>query len=331
MTDCSHAESSNRARACTLSVVTSVYRSLPFLADFLAQMREAIRQAGVHDYEIVFVNDGSPDESLSYLMSARETDPRIRIVDLSRNFGHHKAALAGLSYARGELVFIIDCDLEVSPGVLPRFIETMMSTSADVVYGVQPTRKGGPLERLGGDLFWKIFNRLSDTHVPANVLTERLMTRDYVRSLLRLGDRNIFLAGMMYWTGFHQVGISVEKTRRNGASTYSLRRRISLLVEAITSFSTVPLKLVLGIGLTLTFCTMAFALTILVRKILFPSSVLAGFTTLSLLVIGTSGVIITLMGILGLYISRIFVQTQGRPAFIVRNFHGEECQNEREP
>lgn len=315
----------------SLSVVTPVYRSAGFLPRFLDEMREALQSSGIGDYELVFVNDGSPDESLAWLRNERESDPRIRIVDLSRNFGHHKAAMAGLSYARGDLVFIIDCDLEVSPSVLSKFIDTRRTTQADVVYGVQEARKGGTIERIGGSLFWKLFNRLSDTHVPANVLTERLMTRAYVRSLLSLGDRNIFLAGMMYWTGFHQVGITIEKRQREGASTYSLRRRISLLVEAITSFSTVPLKLVLGIGLTLTFCAVAFAAAIAIRKLLFPSSVLAGFATLSLLIVGTSGIIITLMGVLGLYISRIFVQTQGRPAFIVREFHGEHRQNEREP
>ena len=322
---------SSALRGCSLSVVTPVYRSAAFLPRFLGEVREALQSSGIGDYELVFVNDGSPDDSLAWLRNEREGDPRIRIVDLSRNFGHHKAAMAGLSYARGDLVFMIDCDLEVSPSVLSKFLDTRRTTQADVVYGVQEARKGGMIERIGGNLFWKLFNRLSDTRVPANLLTERLMTRAYVRSLLSLGDRNIFLAGMMYWTGFHQVGITVEKRQREGASTYSLRRRISLLVEAITSFSTVPLKLVLGIGLTLTFCTVAFAAAIAIRKLLFPSSVLAGFTTLSLLIVGTSGIVITLMGVLGLYISRIFVQTQGRPAFIVREFHGEDRQHEREP
>lgn len=316
--------------SCALSVVTTIYRSLPFLPEFIMRTREALARCGIDDYEIVFVNDGSPDDSLAYLLEARQRDPRLKVVDLSRNFGHHKAALAGMSHARGARVFVIDCDLEVSPAVLPRFLETMETTSADVVYGVQPSRKGGPMERIGGKYFWKLFNRLSDTAVPENVLTERLMTRAYVRSLLGLGDRNIFLAGMMYWTGFHQVGIPIEKAQRQGKSTYSLRKRVSMLIEAITCFSTVPLKLVLGAGLLLTGFAIAFAVALVVRKLLFPSSVLAGFTTLSLLIIATSGIIITVMGVLGLYLSRIFVQTQARPVFIVREFHGEKERNERE-
>lgn len=316
---------------CTLSVVTMVYRSLPFLPEFLRQVRAAVADVGIGDYEIVFVNDGSPDASMEYLLNERSADPRVRIVDLARNFGHHKAALAGLSHARGSLVFMIDCDLEVPPAILSRMLAARHDTGADVVYGVQEQRKGGWLERYGGGLFWRLFNRLSDTKVPANVLTERLMTRAYVRALLSLGDRNVFMAGMMYWTGFRQVGITVEKRAREGASTYSIGKRLALLVEAITSFSTVPLKLVLATGILLTLASMALAAGILVQKLLHPDAVLAGFTTIALLIIGMGGVIITLMGVLGLYISRVFVQTQGRPTFIVRQFHGSEASNEREP
>jgi len=308
-----------------------VYRSAAYLPEFVESMSKALADAGVVDYELLFVNDGSPDQSLQHLLKMRERNDRIRILDLARNFGHHKAALAGMAYASGELAFVIDCDLEVSPRVFPRFLQTMRESRADVVYGVQVKRKGGWVERTGGGLFWKLFNRLSDIKVPENVLTERLMTRRYLDALLSLGDRNIFLAGMMYWTGFHQVGIPIDKRAREGASTYSIRKRASLLVEAITSFSTVPLKLVLGIGLALTACAVVFAAIILTRKLLFPSSVLAGFTTLALLILGLGGVIITLMGILGLYISRIFVQTQGRPTFIVSDFHGQESADERKP
>jgi putative glycosyltransferase len=284
-------------------------------------MLAALDKAGIQDFEFVFVNDGSPDASLERLLQMRSADDRLKIVDLSRNFGHHKAALAGLAYARGDLVFIIDCDLEVPPSVFGNFYETIRSTGADVVYGTQRKRKGRLVERLGGGVFWKLFNRLSDTTIPENVLTERLMRRTYVDALLSLGDRNIFLAGMMYWAGFRQVGIVIDKQTREGGSTYSLRKRLSLLIEAITSFSTVPLKLVLVFGMLLTISAMLFAAGILIQKLLYPSMLLAGFTTLTLLILGLGGITITLMGVLGLYISRIFVQTQGRPAFIVREFH----------
>lgn len=304
-----------------LSIVTSVYRSEQFITPFIDEMTAAIGAAGIESYELVFVNDGSPDKSLQHLIHARSTNAAIKIVDLSRNFGHHKAVMAGLAHARGDLLFIIDCDLEVRPGVLPHFLETLRGTGADVVYGIQGKRKGAWMERVGGAMFWRLFNRLSDTKVPANVLSERLMTRRYVDALLSLGDRNVFLGGMMYWSGFHQVAVVVEKTQRENASTYSLRKRFALLLEAVTSFSTVPLKLVLAGGIGITLCAGIAGIALIVRKLLHPEAVLTGFTSLMLVIIGMSGIIITVLGVIGLYISRIYTQTQNRPLFIVREFH----------
>jgi putative glycosyltransferase len=309
------------ASSPALSVVTTVYRSERFLTTFIAETTDAIAKSGIGDYEIIFVDDGSPDQSREKLLQARMSNPRIKVVDLSRNFGHHKAMLAGLSYTKGQLIFIIDCDLEVRPGELPRFLKAIRDTGCDVVYGMQETRKGATVERMGGAIFWKIFNRLSDTPVPENVLSERLMTRRYVDALLSLGDRNVFLGGMMYWSGFRQVGITIQKGVREGASTYSFRKRLSLLMEAVTSFSTVPLKLVLFVGLAVTLLAVLCGLILLLRKLLHPEAVLAGFTSIMLVIIGMTGIVITVLGVMGLYIARIYTQTQNRPLFIVREFH----------
>lgn len=305
----------------SLSVVTSVYQSERFLAPFIDEMVATIKKAGIENYELIFVNDGSPDESLRCVLHARTNNPQIKVVDLSRNFGHHKAVLAGLSYAKNDLTFIIDCDLEVRPGVLQRFLDTLRETDVDVVYGVQETRKGALVERAGGAMFWRLFNLLSETKIPENVLSERLMKQGYVQALLSLGDRNVFLGGMMYWSGFRQLGIVIEKKQREGASSYSFRKRLSLLLEAVTSFSTAPLKLVLLTGLGVTLLVMIAGITLLVRKLLHPGAVLQGFTSLILVTIGMAGMVITVLGVVGLYIARIYTQTQNRPLFIVREFH----------
>lgn len=305
----------------SISIVTSVYKSEKFLLDFIQELEMAIADSNVEKYEIIFVNDGSPDKSLGILKEQRLRNNNIKIIDLSRNFGHHKAVMAGLSYAKNDLVFIIDCDLEVRPTVLLQFISTLRDTEADVVYGVQAKRKGGLTEKIGGALFWRAFNVLSDTPVPQNVLSERLMTRRYVDALLSLGDRNVFLAGMMYWSGFYQVPLIVNKAQRDGRSTYSVRRRISLLVEAVTSFSTVPLRLVLLIGILLTAGALMGGLALLVEKILDPTAITEGFTSLMLVILGLGGMIITIQGVLGLYVSRIFIQSQNRPLFIVKSVY----------
>lgn len=305
-----------------ISIVTTMYRSAGFLPQFIAQCRAILDSRGIAQYEIIFVNDGSPDDSKVRVMDERSHDHRIKLVDLSRNFGHHRAAIAGLAHATGALVFLIDCDLEVSPDELGKLLDVMHESAADVVYGVQEQRKGGAIERIGGQVFWWLYNHLSDTEVPRNVLTERLMKRRYVDALLTLGDRNVFLAGMMYWTGFVQVGVPLVKGRRQGASTYSLRRRISLLVEAVTSFSTLPLKMTLWTGLVFMLVSGLFAIGLIAQKILYPATVLLGFTSLMVVILAIGGVIITLMGVLGIYLSRLFIQSQGRPLYIVREFNG---------
>lgn len=304
-----------------LSVVTSVFRSESFLSTFINETIEAVAAANITRYEIVFVNDGSPDGSRDLLLHACDENPAIKLLDLSRNFGHHKAVVAGLAHTRGELVFLIDCDLEVRPAELERFLHAMDQSHPDVVYGVQDKRKGAAIERMGGALFWWLFNHLSQVSVPPNVLTERLMTRRYVDALLSLGDRNIFLGGMMYWAGFRQVGITISKTQRVGRSSYSLKRRLSLLVEAVTSFSTVPLKLVLLTGLFITACALLGVIVLVTRKLLDPGAILTGYTSLMLAVVGMGGMVLTTLGILGLYVARIFTQTQNRPLYIVRDFY----------
>jgi putative glycosyltransferase len=313
-------------RAPTLTVVTTLYRSAEFIPPFLARVFDILAVLAIDDYEIVLVDDGSPDESLALALAAMTANQRIRVVELSRNFGHHHAALAGLQHARGQQVFLIDCDLEVAPEVLQRFLSTMRDTDADVVYGVQDRRKGGAGERIGGAIFWKLFNWLSDTRVPPNVLTERLMTSRYVKALTSLGDRNLFLAGMMYWTGFHQVAITVEKSQRQGRSSYSFGKRLFLLVEAVTSFSTVPLSLGIWVGVATTALSGLAGIYLLVNKWLHPEKILAGYTSLALLMLCLGGIIITFMGILGLYVARVFTQTQGRPPFIVRTVHHHKNQ-----
>jgi len=174
------------------------------LPEFFEGIKKVVAECGISDYELVCVNDGSPDNSLQYAIEQKVNFKELVILDLSRNFGHHYAAHAGISYASGELIFVIDCDLEVSPSVLVDFYKKIKSSSADVVYGYQEKRKGGVVEKNSGGLFWNVFNKLNDTKVPPNILTERIFTQRYREALIKLGDKNLFLAGMYHWTGFTQ-------------------------------------------------------------------------------------------------------------------------------
>jgi putative glycosyltransferase len=305
-----------------ISVVTTLYRSKVFLDEFIIEIQIALNQIQCIDYELVFVNDGSPDDSLQHLIERKKEIPQIKILDLSRNFGHHYAIQVGLDYASGDYIFLIDNDLETPPRVLVDFYGEMINdVSLDVVYGFQEARKGNFVEKCTGSMFWVLINKLSDTKIPHNILTERLMTKQYVESLLRLQDANVFLGGMMYWVGFNQKGLPIKKGQRKGASTYSLKRRAELMLQAITSFSGKPLVWLFYFGLTISILSVLFIAYLILKKIIYQDDVQLGWTSIVAINVLILGVISTFLGIIGIYIYKIFRQVQGRPNAIIKRVY----------
>ncbi len=303
-----------------ISVVTTMYRSRAFLETFLAECQQALQRAGFGSYEIVLVNDGSPDDSLAYALQRQQDIPQLIVVDLSRNFGHHNAIHAGLCHAGGALVFLIDCDLEVLPAVLAEFLAKQAQTGADLVFGYQEVRKGGWFEKVSGELFWRGINVLSDVRIPENMLTERVMTRRFVNSLLRMGDYNLFLGGMMSWTGYAQVGLPVSKRQRDGRSSYSLLKRVQLMVNAVSSFSSKPLTWLFNAGMLITAISFSYVAYLIFRKLAFGDALL-GFTSMMGLMAMSLGVMTTALGLVGIYLGKVFNQVQNRPNYIVKDIH----------
>jgi len=274
------------------------------------------------NYEIIFVNDGSPDHSLDKVLKLKESNDSIVAVDLSRNFGHHYAIMAGLAYTTGDYVFLIDCDLEVPPTQIPTFYSKITGEKdCDVVYGVQEKRKGSFIERTVGGLFYGFFNSLTDTRIPENLLTERIMSRRYVDELIKMGDKNIFMAGMMQWVGFKQIPITIKKGLREGESTYTLGKRISLSMQAITSFSSYPLIMLFKFGFFISTLSVITGAYFLIQKLIYPETVLSGFTFVIVVLLFSVGIIISSLGILGIYIDKLFNQTKNRQTFIVKNIY----------
>jgi putative glycosyltransferase len=305
-----------------LSVVTTLYRSKGFLEVFLKEIISAIKIIDIYDFELIFVNDGSPDDSVKYLLERKKDISQIKVIDLSRNFGHHYAIQAGLNYASGEYIFLIDNDLETPPSVLVDFYnEIKKDTTLDVVYGFQETRKGNFIEKKAGSIFWVLINKLSDTKIPHNILTERLMTKQYVNELLRLQDVNLFLGGMMHWIGFNQKGLAIKKGLREGASTYSLKKRAELMLQAITSFSGKPLEWLFYSGLIISFFSIIFICFLITKKIIYQNTVEIGWTSIIAINVLILGIISTFLGIIGIYISKIFKQVQSRPNVIIKKIY----------
>lgn len=302
-----------------VSVVTSMFRSSPFLEEFYSRTVKAI-SAISSSYEIVLVNDGSPDDSLAVALRLRERDPRVRIIDLSRNFGHYRALMTGLAQARGELVFLIDCDLEEEPEWLLRFHEMLRRTGADVIYGVQAARKGGLMERVSGDVFYTLLNRMLTDPIPRNVLTVRLMTRRYVRALVQHMDREICLAGLWVITGFDQRPLEVVKGSRPGSS-YSLRTRASALVNAVTSFSNRPLIYIFYMGAAVVTISLLAALVLVIQALSGGIGV-AGYASLIISIWFLGGLTLFSVGIVGVYLAKVFTETKNRPYTVIRAEYG---------
>ena len=301
-----------------LSIVTTLYYSAPYVEEFYRRASAAAKQM-TSNYELIFVDDGSPDKSLGLALSLYASDPQVRVIELSRNFGHHRAIMTGLEHAKGDLVFLLDSDLEEAPELLQQFYAEMQTTGADVAYGVQHSRRGKLFERMTGDLFYLIFNTLSPFPIPANAITARLMKRQYVRALVQHKDREICLSALYAITGFRQVALKVKKGHK-GKTTYGLVRRGSALVDAITSFSNRPLVFIFYVGSAVVTVS-AVAGTALILRVLFFGPFLPGWASLMVSLWFLGGLMIFCIGIVGMYLSRVFSETKERPYTIIRQLH----------
>ncbi len=304
-----------------LSVVSTLYRSAEFLSEFHRRITAAA-SALTESYEIVLVDDGSPDDSLTQAVTLAGLDSRVRVIELSRNFGHHAAMLAGLRSARGELVFLIDSDLEEEPEWLIDFWQDLHEHDADMVYGVQAVRGGSTAKRHSGALFYKLFNLASDTAIPANGCTVRLMRRPFVAALEEFTETHVFLMGLFSWTGFIQRPRYVNRKRRAGASTYTPLKLIALSVNAVTSFSSYPLTVIFAGGLVITFLALAFACKLVIQKLMNPDYILSGFTSIMVSLWLLGGTIISVLGVIGMYVGKIFSEAKSRPQYLIRREYG---------
>lgn len=307
-----------------LSIVTTLYRSSGFIDRFHREMTAAAAHV-TSDFEIVLVNDGSPDDSFDKALALQQKDARVRLVDLSRNFGHHKAVFAGLAQAQGEFVFLIDCDLEEDPHLLVEYWKRwQLEKDCDVVYGSWRNVKGGLLERIPRALFYWFFNNMSEVKLPPNHGFTRLCTRRYIDALLANTESEIFLAGLWYLVGFRQIAVPIDK-KENQSSTYTLSKKLRLAVDAITSFSSRPLVGIFVLGLLMSglsiliICYMFFA-----KYVLHQGT--PGWASIVISIWAVGGLIIFSLGVVGIYISKMFVEVKRRPRAIVRAVYGQKVE-----
>jgi len=305
-----------------LSIVTTMYKSSPYIDEFYTRISQEAMKI-TDDYEIIFVDDGSPDDSLRKAISLYEKDKSVKIIELSRNFGHHKAIMTGLSFAKGEYVFLIDSDLEEEPEFLGQFWKELhKEKNLDVVYGVQESRKGGWFEKWSGDMFYRTFNFFSGIKIPKNFLTVRLMTQQYVLNLVSFQEKEVVFSILTVLTGFKTKELVVKKLGHS-PTTYSTLSKIKLLFKIITASSSKPLWLAFNFGLLVTASSILYILYLIYRKI-YHNIVIDGWTSVMVLTSFFGGLIIFFLGVIGIYLAEIFIEVKNRPFTIIKKIYEED-------
>ncbi len=301
-----------------LSLIVPCHNESESLPVFTAAVLQVLESIPGTEWEIVFVDDGSRDDTLSQLIALAETDKRFRIVEFSRNFGKEAALTAGLDVARGEAVIPIDADLQDPPGLIPAMVEAWRA-GAEVVLARRMDRSTDSLlKRQTAALFYKLHNALSKTRIPENVGDFRLMDRRVVEALRQLPERQRFMKGLFAWVGFRTVTIDyVRPSRAAGNTKFSGFALWNFALEGFTSFSTAPLRVWTYLGLAGAALALAYGALILLRTLIYRNPV-AGYPSLFVAVTFFGSVQLISIGILGEYIGRIYVETKQRPAYIIR-------------
>jgi putative glycosyltransferase len=296
-----------------------MFRSENYLREFYARIAQVAEQL-TSDFEVIFVNDGSPDKSLdTALQLYHEYPEHIVVVDLSRNFGHHKAMMTGLMHAQGDYIFLLDSDLEEPPEVLPDFYSTIQDHDVDVVFGYQEARQDPFFNRLASSLQYRIVNSLSAHPIPPNLMTIRLMTRRFVEHLLEFREQTFVISMLWEMTGFKSFGVPILK-KYKGKSSYSFWRKISYFISTITTTSYKPLTYIVILGLFITVIA-AFLITYIVCRYFIWGIDLDGWTSLILSIWFLGGLNMLALGVIGIYISVIFSEVKARPYTIVRHIY----------
>ena len=311
------------------SVVVPIWNEEAVIPELYRRVIETMDSTG-ESWELICVNDGSHDRSLQMLIELRAQDERVKVIDFSKNFGHQIAITAGADYAEGDAVIVMDADLQDPPDVVLRMIEQWRA-GYEVVYAVRAKREGETwFKLLTAKLFYRLMQRISDVNIPLDAGDFRLMDRRVVLAMRQLREKHRFMRGLSSWVGFKQIGVEYERAERYAGETkYPLRKMLRLALNAITSFSYLPLQLATYFGFALAFVSLVgIVLTIFLR--LSGSSAFAGQATTLVSVLFLGGIQLIFLGIIGEYLGRIYDEVKARPLYIVSRAYGL-AQVEREP
>ncbi|GAB4453562.1 MAG: glycosyltransferase family 2 protein [Armatimonadaceae bacterium] len=324
------AEANGLEQRPTLSLVFPIYNEEAVIPTLLARLDTVVRdlRESVGTVEAIFVNDGSRDRSLEMLAAAAKDRSWVRVLSLSRNFGHQVAVTAGMDYARGQAVAIMDADLQDPPELLPEMVR-LWREGWDVVYAVRSGREGETVfKKMTAALFYRFLRRLTNVDIPADTGDFRLMDRKVVDSLSRMGEQHRFLRGMAAWVGYKQIGLPYQRpARAAGETKYPLRKMLRLAVDAVCSFSDAPLKVATNLGWTIAGLSILYGIITIFRYFFDTSDRFEpGWASIIVVVSFLSGVQLVTLGLVGEYIGRIYDEVKRRPLYLV----GEQIGFDRE-
>jgi len=306
-----------------LSVVIPCYNEEACLRELHRRVSAAAREAAGASHEIVLINDGSRDESWQVMQELATRDSRVVAINLSRNHGHQLALTAGLDLCCGERILIIDADLQDPPELLGPMMAEMDRAQADVVYAVRRARSGETaFKKATAKLFYRLLDKLTDVDIPLDTGDFRLMSRRALDAFLSLPEQARFIRGMVSWVGFRQIPFPYDRQERfSGSTKYPLRKMIAFALDAVTGFSTAPLRLASHIGLWLVLASVL--LLVYIAFGFFTGSAVAGWTSTMLVVVVLGAVQMFVLGMIGEYLGRLYIESKRRPLYIVSDIAGE--------
>ncbi|RJE84667.1 glycosyltransferase [Paenibacillus sp. 1011MAR3C5] len=303
------------------SVIVPMYNEEEVIEHTYGRLKEVMDLAD-GGYELIFVNDGSKDRSVELVKSFSAKDPNVRLIDFSRNFGHQIAITAGMDYAKGDAIVVIDADLQDPPEVILDMI-AKWKEGYEVVYGRRLKRKGETLfKKLTALAFYRMLRSMTNVDIPLDTGDFRLIDRKVCDVLRGLKEKNRFVRGLISWIGFKQTSVEyVREERFAGETKYPLKKMISFALDGITSFSYKPLKIATYLGFFLSLGSFIYLLVVLYQR-LFTDTTETGWTTIVALNLLFNGIILLLLGVIGEYIGRIYDESKNRPLYIVREVKG---------
>jgi glycosyltransferase involved in cell wall biosynthesis len=302
------------------SVVIPVYNEAENILILYDRLIRILEEAKI-DFEIVFVDDGSGDKSVNRLNEIGASDKRVIVIELARNFGHQVAITAGLDFARGRAIAVMDADLQDPPEVLPKFIAKWRE-GHDVVYAIRERRKEGWLKTTSYAAFYRLLRHVSNIDIPLDAGDFCVMDRRVVDLLKNMPERSRFVRGIRSWVGLNQVGLPFERHARHaGTSNYTVGRLMLLGLDGLISFSYVPLRLITALGLSVSFLSLFLAVFFFVKKLLYGLSP-PGYASLIVSIFFLAGIQLITLGVIGEYVGRIFEEAKRRPMYVLRRAPG---------